>query len=136
LTTKQHYYAGLNVGEEFSWPFTITGGIRPYTVSWDWGDGTKQTFTVANGQDLAPSHQYAKANTYRVVVRVRDASGQEGVMTLVSVVNGAPQTVTATDRDGAKGTLTLVWPLLGATSLAVLSFWLGEHHKLALFRQH
>jgi PKD repeat protein len=57
-------------GDAVSFAGTVTGGLGPYTYSWDFGDGTGTTGT------LTPSHVYAKAGPYVATLTITDAVGQ------------------------------------------------------------
>jgi PKD repeat protein len=51
---------------------TATGGVPPYTYSWDFGDGT-------SGSDLQnPSHSYLAVGNYTAVLTVTDSTGATG----------------------------------------------------------
>jgi len=55
-------------GDNVTCSVSIYGGNPPYTISWDFGDGTK-----ASGDTI--SHIYRNSGQYSVTVKVRDASG-------------------------------------------------------------
>jgi hypothetical protein len=65
---------------------SATGGVPPYTWHWDFGDGTEST-------DQNPSHTYAAAGTYLVVLTVTDACGRtedDGIeMTVTMLIDTA-----------------------------------------------
>jgi hypothetical protein len=134
LDVARHYYTGLAPGDEVRWALSIQGGTAPYSIDWDWGDGTKQPLAVGRATTITPSHTYRKAGIYRLVVRGRDAAGHEAALTLVAVVSGPAPAVSSVTPFRTDGILLIAWPLLAATGLVILSFWLGEHHKLAVAR--
>jgi hypothetical protein len=79
-------------------------------------------------------HTYKNSGVYQVTVQAIDQSGHHAVLQLVVVVNG-PEAVGSLGQDqGDPGDFVGVWPLLSATTLIVLSLWLGEHHVLAIFK--
>ncbi len=133
LSTDQHSATGLQAGQSFTWTVALSGGVAPYHLQWDWGDGQKSTFTVPAAETWAPSHTYAQAGRYQVVLEAQDAAGQEAAMSLVAIVNGGT-VVAPTTQDTGRGTLLIAWPLMALTALVVVSFWLGERHRLALWR--
>lgn len=51
---------------------TCTGGVTPYTYTWDWGDGSP------NSNVAYPSHTYTVAGTYDIYMYVTDANGCGG----------------------------------------------------------
>ena len=71
---------------------SFSGGVGPYTVTVDWGDGAKSTFGAAAGALSAP-HAYAndRSTPYTVRVTVTDAAGTTATGTFsVTVANAAP----------------------------------------------
>jgi hypothetical protein len=114
----------------------VSGGVRPYAISWDWGDGQTSTSTTANVGEISASHTYGSAGTYRSTIRVTDGAGTQAALQLAVVVNGMAAVGTGGSKaplDG--GVLLYVWPLLIMMFLIVFSFWLGERHKLAMARE-
>jgi len=61
---------------------TISGGDPPYTISWDFGDGTTSS-------EPNPVHVYTEPNTYIARVTVTDADGDTDSAQLTVVVTGA-----------------------------------------------
>jgi hypothetical protein len=113
------------------WHIQIRGGSAPYKITWDWGDGNRDDTSTQAAGAIDNSHSYQKSGIYRVVIRARDAAGRDAVISLLAIVNGP--TVTGPVRPlEPPGNLVYIWPLLMMASLMVLSFWLGERHKLAL----
>src|SRR5215217_5711802 len=60
-----------------------TGGIRPYTWHWDFGDGQE-----GNGED--PRHKYENPGTYTATATVTDATGQTASASMQIPVEPAP----------------------------------------------
>ena len=58
------------VGEEVHFESTITGGVEPYDIFWDFGDGGTSTL-----ED--PTHIYTAVGTYKACVTVVDSLGNE-----------------------------------------------------------
>ncbi|WP_031430576.1 PKD domain-containing protein [Methylomicrobium agile] len=68
----------------------ITGGTAPYTVAFDWGDGSQATQeTLGSGvTSKASSHVYAGAGTYSLTITVTDsASGSKTQTFQITVSN-------------------------------------------------
>lgn len=59
------------ISQEANFTVSVDGGTPPYTVSWDFGDGT----TSGPQENLQASHHYAQPGHYGVVVTVVDADG-------------------------------------------------------------
>ncbi len=88
----------------------VTGGQGPYTYLWDFGDGSTST-------EARPSHSYARASTYIIVLTVTDSQGQSSRVTSVVVV------ADATTPPGGGGGFPL--PLSGAMLWVVLGAVIG-----------
>ena len=116
-------------------PITISGGTRPYRAEVDWGDATSESPAVAVDA-LTLSHVYRTAGIYQVTVRAYDAAGHEAALSLVTVVVGGGNGAFfgPTRPSLADGALLVLWPLIIATGLITMSFWLGEQHRLAMLR--
>jgi hypothetical protein len=115
----------------------IVGGVGPYAVSWDWGDGETSLTSQAADGTISANHSYARPGTYRVIVKVTDSQGNSAFMQMVTVVNGPVTQLGTTKGSGIgalSGQLLAAWPLLGLAFIMVLFFWLGERramHKMA-----
>lgn len=117
---------------------TIVGGVAPYAVVWDWGDGTSTLQSQAESGPITASHAYSRPGTYNVIVKVSDADGNSAYLQLVTVVNGAAQKIGATNGRGlgaVGGTLVSAWPLFVIAGIAVLAFWLGEIRQARKLRR-
>jgi PKD repeat protein len=64
---------------------SIAGGVYPYSLSWDFGDGSPQAVSV--GSDSV-HHTYVSSGMYALAVRVTDAQGKVAVWT--STAAGVP----------------------------------------------
>jgi hypothetical protein len=138
LDSAEHFYQGVEVNTPVTWEVVLSGGRAPYRVTWEWGDGTSDTLSVASAGTIKHDHTYDKPGTYQVTVRVKDALGRETVLQVVVIVNGQITAASLGQSGGQAtsqaGNLVVVWPLLAIAGLVVLSFWLGEHHKLSILR--
>src|SRR5207247_1617835 len=69
--------------------FSDPGGAGHHSATWDWGDGTTSSGTLAeaNGTGtVAGTHSYTAAGTYTVMLTVTDRGGKSGRETLQWVV--------------------------------------------------
>jgi hypothetical protein len=133
ITSDRHVYQGGQINQPIDWTVGVSGGTAPYTVHWSWGDGATNTVYSDGAGTVTQGHSYAKPGLYQVTIRATDAAHREAVMQVLVVVNGAaPAGGNLTGHSPLdSGNLILVWPLLVIAALIVLSFWLGERHKLA-----
>lgn len=66
------------------------GTVSDYTATINWGDGSTTTGTIARSSahasagpfSISGSHTYAKAGSYKVTVRVKDAGGSTATVTV------------------------------------------------------
>lgn len=117
---------------------TIVGGVAPYAVSWDWGDGTSSLDSEANGGPVSDSHTYTRPGTYTVIVKVTDSAGNSAYMQLVTVVNGKTEAIGSSNGQGlgaVPGTLVSSWPLFGLGAIVVVTFWFGEMWQMRKLRR-
>lgn len=130
---------GAFPGTELTWPLVLSGGVGPYAISVDWGDGSAPQLlsqSVAGSFDI--KHKYTNAGYYKVVVRATDKNGTTAFLQLVAVANGATQTGTGTDKNGGSSSLRTVvlwWPVLTLVPLLFMTFWLGRRHELYVLRR-
>jgi len=128
----------VSPGQDLSRSVTIVGGVGPYAVSWDWGDGTTSLLSQAVEGTIATSHSYERPGNYRVIVRVTDGASNAAFLQLVTIVNGpiaAAGTNNGTGLGAMPGNLLTAWPLYILALLMVLMFWLGERVGFAQNRR-
>ncbi len=129
---------GAYPGDPLSWPIILSGGIGPYAISIDWGDGSSPQLMsqgVAGSFDI--KHTYTNAGYYKMVVRATDKNGITAFLQLVAVANGATQAGN-TDKNGSSSqlkTIVLWWPVLLILPLLFVAFWLGRRHELYVLRK-
>jgi PKD repeat protein len=117
---------------------TIVGGVGPYAVEWDWGDGNTSLASQGNEGDVSATHTYARAGTYTVIVRVTDSTGNSAFLQFVTVVNGPVAALGATTGSGLgslSGSLVSAWPLYGLAAVMVFFFWIGERREVSILRR-
>jgi hypothetical protein len=127
--TTSDIVLGGNPGQAVQRTATIVGGVPPYAVSWDFGDGQTSLSSQSNAGPISANHSYAQPGVYRVILRVTDSQGNSAFMQTVTVING-PVTGLGSSKGNGKaalpGSLQAAWPLLGLAAVMVLVFWLGE----------
>ncbi len=57
----------------FEFGSSITGGIKPYNYTWDFGDGN---ITTSNDEEETVEHTFDKPGKYNVTLTVTDSTGQ------------------------------------------------------------
>ncbi len=83
-------FQGVFAGKPFNLPLQIDGGIPPYAVSIEWGDGKTSIFSRENNQRFNAEHIYEHGGLYTVKIRVSDRNGNEAFVQFVVTVNGRP----------------------------------------------
>lgn len=127
-----------NPGQAVNRNATIVGGVGPYAVSWEWGDGDNSLLSQAGDGPVTAAHTYGRAGTYRVILRVTDVQGNSAFIQIVTVVNGPVDAVGGTHGNGfgaLPGVLLTAWPLYVLAFLMVLFFWLGERREVHKLRR-
>ncbi|MGH7241416.1 MAG: PKD domain-containing protein [Candidatus Saccharimonadales bacterium] len=137
---------GADPGKELDWPIILSGGIGPYAISTDWGDGTAPTLQSESfAGNITIKHVYKSAGVYQVIVKATDANGTVAFLQLVGVANGKVTQSTgagsstsggssATGNGNNKATV-IWWPMLLLLPLIFSAFWLGRRHELFAIRK-
>src|SRR3989442_5208656 len=119
------------VGDPIIFNSTATGGIPPYTFSWNFGESTSN---VRGGTSLpnTVTHTYTSAGTYIVTVNATDTNGKIGSAS-ASVTVAAPLGVTVSGpSSGVVGTsVSFSAAASGGTSPYVFSWNFGDGTNLA-----
>lgn len=130
---------GAYPGASLIWPLSLNGGVGPYAVSVDWGDGSApqlQSLSVEGSFDI--KHTYTNAGYYKVVVRATDKNGTTAFLQLVAVANGATQAGATSGKDNNTSqlqTIVLWWPVLLLVPFIFAAFWLGRRHQVYVLRK-
>ncbi|MBC7581645.1 PKD domain-containing protein [Aeromicrobium sp.] len=136
---------GADPGKVLDWPIILSGGVGPYALSVDWGDGTAASLQSESFPgNISIKHTYKSAGIYRVIVKVTDAKGNVAFLQLVGVANGKVSQSSITGGAAGSssgtgvtnGTSTIIWwPMLLLLPLIFSSFWLGRRHELFAIRK-
>lgn len=128
---------GAPPGQTIEWPIILSGGIGPYAVSVDWGDGTStDLFTLESSGDFTIKHTYKSSGVYKVIVKATDKNGGTAYLQLTAQATGATQS----SNKGGSGesyikTTVLWWPVLLMIPLIFAAFWVGRRHELFTLRK-
>lgn len=135
---------GADPGKTLTWPIALSGGLAPYAINVDWGDGkSADLFTKSFADSFDITHIYDSAGVYNVVVKATDANGVSAFLQLVGVGTGQV-TGSATGSSGAGGNNNastssksqILWiPVLLLIPLLAVAFWLGRRHELFTIRK-
>ena len=134
LLQSSNYYRGTLPGVEISWPLEIVGGVSPFAVTFDWGDGKTDLLTRPQAGPFDLRHTYAKAGGYLgsfpLIVKATDAAGNHAYIQLTTIVNDPHAVAGATSKPtSGLPNFKLIWPLWIVLLLMIASFWYGEKRE-------
>ena len=90
------------------------GEIDAY--KWDFGDGT----TIDWGNNSKPTHEYAKENTYTVIVWVRDDTGQTNMSSGVIKIDDIDDIIPVTPEEGSEPLLWLIVAIIATVIIITI----------------
>lgn len=127
-------YRGIFPGQLLNVPITILGGVAPYAVNVDWGDGTNKIIPRGDNTTFNAGHVYKKPGTYRITMQGSDSQQRIAFLQVVAIVNGTPSPIAAANTAETTTTnrLLVLWPLYAIAAAVVVSFWLGEQREKRL----
>ncbi|MGI9027452.1 MAG: PKD domain-containing protein [Candidatus Saccharimonadales bacterium] len=135
---------GANPGQTLTWPITLTGGVGPYAITVDWGDGkTADIISQASPGNFNITHIYDSAGVFNIIIRATDKDGNIAFLQLVGVSNGSVGQggTGSASGDGGGSNATVVqtkvlWqPAAITLPLLISSFWLGKRYELFVLRK-
>jgi hypothetical protein len=128
---------GAPPNQDLTWPITLSGGVGPYAINVDWGDGSPaDLISQPNTGDITLKHQYKVAGIYRVIIRATDKNGGTAFLQLVGQATGATQSTTGKDAAAQTVKVEVLWiPLLAMLPLIVAAFWAGRRNELFSIRK-
>ncbi|MDL2363474.1 MAG: hypothetical protein QFB86_03800 [Patescibacteria group bacterium] len=129
---------GSPPGQELTWPILLNGGVGPYAISVDWGDGSpSEVFTRDIGGTFTIKHTYKTPGIYRVIIKATDKNGSTAFLQLVGQATGAGQSNNG--KDGGNNSIVrtqiLWWPAIAMFPLIILSFFVGRRQELFALRK-
>jgi hypothetical protein len=69
-------YLVYQLGQSVGLPISIAGGMGPYVLHIDWGDGVSGEWNIASAGARNFEHTYAVANAYKIKLTLQDSTGQ------------------------------------------------------------
>ena len=142
LANSQFQYQATQVGQQFSWNISINGGVLPYTLTVQWGDGSQSVLTLKTDPTFVITHIYKNAGNYVINIKVRDFSSRITVLQLVAIIHSSlkgPAYITSTVPPASttpsllkpiRHYLWIAWPSYAVVVALVFSFWLGERQEI------
>lgn len=142
FVTSEIEYKGVNVGDAFTLPLTVSGGKAPYAISIGWGDGKTDLVSRSKAGEFEVSHTYDSRgkgykSSYDVTIVATDEAGNKSFIHFEVIVSGEETSVVGTIKSGYNWSAAMrtAWQLLGVGTLLVFSFWLGERREAFLYKR-
>lgn len=140
LLTSQYARRAADPSQTLSWPIILSGGIGPYAITVDWGDGSAVDLkSVPFAGVVNLDHVYKVAGTYKVTFKAVDANGTSAYLQVIAVAVGASKTNQSASSSSQQSTTVesrVSWqPMAGMALFAPISFWLGRRYELAALRK-
>jgi hypothetical protein len=140
LLQSVNYYRGVQPGQSVTWPITIVGGLAPYAVNIDWGDGTSELLTRLAPGPFTVTHTYKTAGTgylgtFPLIIRAADSVGHSAYLQLTTIVNPATGATSANKVTPSVNELIIIWPIWIVLLLMIISFWLGEKREKRIMQK-
>lgn len=127
---------GAQPDTELDWPVILAGGVGPYAISVDWGDGSPtDLMSLSSPGTFTIKHTYRTAGIYRVIVKATDKNGEEAFLQLVAVATGATQNNNNKGANSVIEVKVLWWPAVAMVPLIFAAFWIGRRHELYTLRK-
>ena len=108
----------------------INGGVKPYNLTVDWGDGNIETLAIDKTGSYTHSHKYLDTLTRRITFRVFDSANNSALLQITAVNLARPLTVTSplTYNPRASGFISVPksWFSYGVITITALGFWAGQ----------
>lgn len=134
LINTDYRYQAHRTKQNFSFNLAIGGGVAPYQVRVEWGDGKTTDLVRTDQTNFVITHAYDAQGEYTVMVEITDALGITANLQLLAVTN-IPSTAAAATTEGnflsslfsgAKSWIWWVGPVYIVVILMVISYWIGE----------
>jgi hypothetical protein len=150
LITSQYARRAADPGAELDWPIIVSGGIGPYAISVDWGDGTtSELHSEPFAGTFTYKHVYKIAGIYKVTFSAVDSNDTSAYLQVIAVATGTAGTTTNgsgstngsgnNDPNANKTVVTqtkVLWqPTAALVFLAIATFWLGRRFELSSLRK-
>jgi len=136
------FYTGYRVGDTVEWKLAINGGVSPYAIVVDWGDGSTSVISQQQAGTFNISHVYSQPGgyhgSYPIKIKASDVNGQQAYLQLFVLVNN-PNAVNAIGFGknlAPPAVMRGIWYIYLVIVLMTLSFWLGERRGVQLFTRH
>lgn len=137
IITSNFALRGANAGTILKWPLALAGGVRPYAISVDWGDGETSQLALDLAGNFNIEHTYFEPGVYVVIIKATDSRGKTAFLQVVAVANGpsgqdnaATGTGTGLTSNISRNVVIPLWPIYLMFFFIISTFWLGRRYEL------
>lgn len=113
------------------WVGHVSGGLKPYKMTINWGDGHTETHVLADATEQYLRHHYRQMQSYDVMIIVTDESGQRLVWHTAAVTPYTPPVSTFLITNGDSWLWRFRWFGIYGVYLLLLAFfgylWVRAH---------
>jgi hypothetical protein len=143
--TSDYARRGAAPNQKLTWPVILSGGVGPYAMSVDWGDGSPVKLkSVPFPGVIKFSHTYKQAGVYNVIFKATDKNGTTAYLQVIAVISGKPPAGGAAGGTGknqgqvppANCQSFILGPGIAWIAIAIISFFLGRRFELLALRKH
>jgi len=85
LTSDFHYQTFVE-NDVFVWTLDVEGGIPPYAITANWGDGTSSAYNFNSDPQFQITHTYNKTGYYPIIVNSTDKVGNTRMLQLAALI--------------------------------------------------
>lgn len=129
---------GAAPGDVLTWPIVLSGGVGPYAITINWGDGTQSDIISREfpGEFLI-EHIYESAGTYNILIRAADKNKELAFLQIVGV--GTGEISQSEEEGGIKEIREIIrvlwWPAAITVPMILIAYWLGRRSAVSDLRK-
>ncbi|MFZ2544851.1 MAG: hypothetical protein WAW80_02655 [Candidatus Saccharimonadales bacterium] len=119
------------------WRGQVVGGVAPYALKIDWGDGTTDSYEITDQAEQMFPHTYKDRQFYKVIISVVDANGDaQSIQTTAGSLAEPILSVGSNNREIDFGALPFamfvqlhIWQIYIGTFFALVFLWYLERGR-------
>jgi len=138
--TSNYAERGTQPNTTLTWPFNLNGGVGPYAISINWGDGSPtELLSEKFAGQFSVQHNYSRAGIYKVIVRASDVNHTQAFIEVVAIVSGA--VININQKPNSCSLIIshqqkiVWWPILSLVILIFITFWIGGRHQIYVLKK-
>lgn len=125
VVTIAEPFSTLDASKSLSFTLTITGGVQPYSISLNWGDGSDETHAAGKPGDYTFTHTYEANAVYIIRGNVVDAQGSaaqfsHAVVSIKKPSSAGQTTPRKANTHNAPNNHVLLFAILGSAIILLL----------------